>query len=192
MTRRRLFGRTLDAPGSKRGRAASGRSWQFDQPHQEVDERARLRSEDLAVKSGHVELVRPGLVLRQDSQEAAVRQISADVERGDREFQGSPSNRTIRVDRPLCGRGWPARRARRVASVASCAAVRHRPAALPEVRRRAGEDHRGDPGACGDRQDPHPPGAGSSAAAAQQGARGGARVRRLSAGGPRGHPPRGV
>jgi peptidoglycan/LPS O-acetylase OafA/YrhL len=49
-----------------------------------------------------------------------------------------------------------------------------------------------DPGACGNRQDPHPPGAGAAAAAAQQGARGGARVRRLRGGGPRGHPPRGV
>lgn len=36
------------------------------------------------MKPGHVELVRPGLVLRQDSQEVAVRQISADVERVER------------------------------------------------------------------------------------------------------------
>ena len=39
-----------------------------------------------------------------------------------RKFQGSPSNRTATVDRPLCGRGWPACRVRREASVASCAA----------------------------------------------------------------------
>lgn len=41
------------------------------------------------MKSGHVELVRPGLVLRQDSQKAAVRQISADVEHVERAEAGA-------------------------------------------------------------------------------------------------------
>ena len=40
------------------------------------------------------------------------------------------------------------------------------------------EDHRGDPAAGGDREDPHPPGVGSPAAAPGTGERGGARVRR--------------
>ena len=40
---------------------------------------------------------------------------------------------------------------------AAQAGIRSRPGALPELRRRA-EDHCGDPGAAGDREDPHPPG----------------------------------
>ena len=43
---------------------------------------------------------------------------------------------------------------------------------------RGAEDHRGDPAAGSDRQDPHPPGAGSPAAAPGTGERGGPRVRR--------------
>jgi transposase-like protein len=58
---------------------------------------------------------------------------------------------------------------------AAQARVRHRPAALPELRRRGAEDHRGDPGAGGDREDPHPPGVGPPAAAPGTGERGGAR-----------------
>ena len=40
----------------------------------------------------------------------------------------------------------------------------NRPRALPELRRRA-EDHRGDPGAAGDREGPHVPGAAGACAA---------------------------
>jgi len=55
---------------------------------------------------------------------------------------------------------------------------RHRPAALPELRPRGAEAHRGDPAAGGDRQDPHPPGVGSPPATPGTGERGGPRVRR--------------
>jgi hypothetical protein len=47
---------------------------------------------------------------------------------------------------------------------AARARIRHRPAALNELRRRGAVDHRGDPAACGDREDPHPPGVGPPAA----------------------------
>ena len=67
---------------------------------------------------------------------------------------------------------------------AAQARVRHRHAALPELRRRGAQDHRRHPGAAGDREDPDPPGAGSAAAAQGSGARGGARLRRLSRAGP--------
>ena len=87
------------------------------------------------------------------------------------------------------------------------ARLRHRHAALPTLRRRGAEDHRGHPGAAGDREDPHPSGAepghkqssglfvpgegpghwpgaackaGSTAAAKGTGAPGGARLRYLS------------
>jgi hypothetical protein len=53
---------------------------------------------------------------------------------------------------------------------ASQACLRHRHAALPELRSWGAEDHRGDPGAAGDREDPDPPGAGSAAAAQGPGA----------------------
>ena len=52
--------------------------------------------------------------------------------------------------------------------------------ALPELRPRRAEDHRGHPGAAGDREDPHPPEAGSAAAAQRPSARGGASLRDLS------------
>ena len=48
---------------------------------------------------------------------------------------------------------------------ATQARVRHRHAALPQLRRRGAQDHRGHPGATGDREDPDPPGTGSAAAA---------------------------
>jgi hypothetical protein len=55
------------------------------------------------------------------------------------------------------------------------ARLRHRPAALPELRRPGAGDHRGDPAAGSDRQDPHPPWVGSLAAAPGTGERGGPR-----------------
>jgi hypothetical protein len=45
------------------------------------------------------------------------------------------------------------------------AVLRHRHAALPELRRRATEDHRGHPRAAGDRKDPDSRGTGSAATA---------------------------
>jgi hypothetical protein len=58
---------------------------------------------------------------------------------------------------------------------------RHRHAALPELRRRGTEDHRGHPGAAGDREDPDSPGPGSAATTPRAGVRGGgARLRSLS------------
>jgi len=59
--------------------------------------------------------------------------------------------------------------------------------AATELRRRGAQDHCGHPRAAGDREDPHPPRAGSSTAAQGPGARGGARLRRLSRAGRRGH-----
>jgi hypothetical protein len=60
------------------------------------------------------------------------------------------------------------------------ARVRHRHAALTELRRREAEDHRRHPGAPGDREDPRAPGAGPAAAAQGAGARGATPSRRLS------------
>ena len=47
---------------------------------------------------------------------------------------------------------------------------------LPELRRWGAQDHRGDPGAAGDREDPQPPGTGSTAVTQGSGARCGARL----------------
>jgi hypothetical protein len=60
---------------------------------------------------------------------------------------------------------------------ATQARVRHRHAALPQLRRRGAQDHRGHPGATGDREDPDPPGTGSAAAAQRPSARGAARLK---------------
>ena len=70
---------------------------------------------------------------------------------------------------------------------AAQAGLVHRPAALPELRRRGTEDHRGHPGAAGDREDPDSPGDRSTAAASGTGARGGARLSCLSRAGRRKH-----
>ena len=70
---------------------------------------------------------------------------------------------------------------------AAQARVRHRHADLPELRRWRTEDHRGHPGAAGDRQDLDSRRAGSTASVQGQGARGGATLRRLSRAGCRKH-----
>jgi hypothetical protein len=62
--------------------------------------------------------------------------------------------RRVRAGR--AGTGWGAAHG---LGAAAEARVRHRPAALPEVRWRGAEDHRGDPGAGRDREGPHAPGA---------------------------------
>ncbi len=62
---------------------------------------------------------------------------------------------------------------------ATQARVRHRHAALSELRCRGIQNHRRHPGAAGDREDPELPGVGSAAAAQGSGARGGAARRCL-------------
>lgn len=59
----------------------------------------------------------------------------------------------------------------------------------PQAASKQDEDHCGDSGATGDRGDPCSPGAGSAPVAQKQGARRGARVRRLSCAGRRNHCP---
>ena len=65
---------------------------------------------------------------------------------------------------------------------AAQARLRDRHAALTELWRRRAEDHRGHPRAAGDREDLHPPRAGSAAAAPWPGARGGPNLGALSPG----------
>ena len=76
-------------------------------------------------------------------------------------------------------RSWFRARPQRIGWARLPKRVFDRHAALPELRRPA-KDHRGHPRAASHREDPHPPGAGSAAAAQRPGARGGTRRRHRS------------
>ena len=81
----------------------------------------------------------------------------------DREMQLRTPPR--RNGRPVRGRDRPSPARTHQLGAAAQAGVRHRHAALPELRRRGAQDHRRHPGAAGDREDPCSPGVGSAAAA---------------------------
>jgi hypothetical protein len=88
--------------------------------------------------------------------------------------QGPPAQEEAATEaaaaRRVRSRACPGPAAPHQLGAAAQARVRHRHAALPELRRRGTEDHRGHPRAAGDREDPDPPGAGSAATAPGAGA----------------------
>jgi hypothetical protein len=86
--------------------------------------------------------------------------------------QRAIDNRPPRLQPPSTARPRPPKSGPRThrPGQAAQARVRPRPGALPELRRRA-EDHRGDPGATGDREDPHAPGVAGQGTTALAGSR---------------------